>query len=212
MSRRLKLPRLWIEWELRSREGKVVERGRLESQTRVGNVVAFFSDLMGIWRTELGTGLQHHGRGDIVDVGGALRYVGLGAVDHAATPFGGAAPVGNLDAGIIVGSDATPVAVGQYDLVARIAHGTGTGQLQYGATGVEELVKGATWTLRIIRTFTNASGATITVREFGLFLCLPTVVAPHRFSFMLARDVPSPPIEVPDGYTLTVRYIISHTV
>jgi len=207
---RLKVPRLWVEWEVRDEEGRVVEEGRLESQTWVGNVVALISSLFSMWAVTL-SGSYLDGRADILDTGGSARPALIGA--YGAAYVGGSAPEGDLTGGIVVGSDPTAVAVGQYDLVARIAHGTGAGQLVYGATSVNPMEKTATtWTVRIVRTITNQSGATVTVAEFGLFLRMGMVDSPYWYSLMLARDVPSPAIDVPDGYTLTVRYIVSHTV
>jgi len=147
----------------------------------------------------------------MLDTGGAARPASFGG--GTSVYVGGAAPAGDLSAGIVVGSDPTPVAIDQYDLVARIAHGTGAGQLSYGGTTVEVLSKTATtWRVIVVRTLTNQSGAAITVKEFGLFLRLTMGVSPYWYSAMLARDVPPTAIDVPDGYTLTVRYIISHTV
>jgi hypothetical protein len=97
-------------------------------------------------------------------------------------------------------------------LGALIGHGTGSGQLSYGATVVESLTKNSVWYFRIIRTFTNNSGATVTVREVGLYVRLGLATSPYYYSCMLARDVPTPPITVPNGSTLTLRYIISHSL
>jgi len=208
---KLKLPKLWIEYEVRDKDGKLLKRGKLKSQTWVGNIVAFLSALLSMWgvtATGYRTGTS---RADMTDTGGSARGVCLGSAS-ATRYLGGSAPAGNTSAGILVGSSNVVVAIGQYALQSPIAHGTGAGQLQYGATTVDPLVKNTTWTVRVIRTFTNASGATVTVREFGLFVRLGMVESPYEISVMLARDVPVTAIDVPDGSTLTLRYIISHTV
>jgi hypothetical protein len=80
--------------------------------------------------------------------------------------------------------------------------------MSYGTSTVEALTKDTTWQFRVVRTFTNNSGATITVREVGLFIQVNT---PTK-QVMLARDVITSPINVPAGSTLTMRYIISHSL
>ncbi|MEM1563004.1 MAG: hypothetical protein QXV75_08495 [Candidatus Bathyarchaeia archaeon] len=208
---KLKLPSLWIEYEVKSRDGKVLDKGKVESQTWVGNIVALISSLLAHWGITSQTNLYYlRTRADILDTTDTARDTMLPVYTNS--PVGGAAPAGNTDAGILVGSSDAPVTINQYNLINLITHGSGQGQLQYGETTVDPLVKGSTWTLRIIRTFTNASGATVTVKEFGLFIRLGTRDSPYTYSAMLARDVPPSPVNVPNGSTLTLRYIISHSI
>jgi hypothetical protein len=105
-----------------------------------------------------------------------------------------------------VGSSDAPIAIDQFNLGAKIVHGTGAGQLSYGAMTVEPLTKTATtWSFRMVRTFTNGSGGVVTVREIGLVLAVPSRV-------LLARDLVVPARDIPAGGTLTVRYIPTQTV
>jgi hypothetical protein len=73
------------------------------------------------------------------------------------------------------------------------------------------MTKDTTWLFRVVRSFTNASGAAITVYEVGLIVALPRDWS-YYACFLLARDVISGGINVPDGATLTLRYVISHSL
>jgi hypothetical protein len=114
--------------------------------------------------------------------------------------------------GIIVGNDNTPNTINTYALGSKISHGSGSGQLLHGAMTIESVSNpsGNVLQFRLIRAFTNNSGADITVKEFGL-LCRMSTYNGDK-SILLARDVLSSPITIPDGYSLTLRYIVKITV
>lgn len=88
-------------------------------------------------------------------------------------------------------------------LTAPIAEGTGSGQLMHIAeSAVSPVWNGSTkWTCSKSRDFINHSGASIIVKEIGIYH--NDINAPNIF--MLARDVVAP-ITVGDGSTLTVEY------
>jgi hypothetical protein len=200
-----KLPKAVIEFEVRDKDGKLIQKGKFPAKSWVGNIIRLLNALWSTWSTT--TQLTRYCCSTpavLLDVTNTARALNL-YVDTSDT-LGGAAPAGNTSAGILVGTSDTPVSLAQYNLLGLIAHGTGAGQLNYGATSVESLVTDTTYYFRIIRTFSNSSGATVTVRELGLFL------KPISQSFMFARDVPPSPINVPNGSTLTLRYIISHSL
>ena len=201
-----KLPKAVIEYEVRDKNGKLIEKGKFPAKSWVGNIVRLLNALWKVWTSVTTTSgkYAYNTPSVLLDTTNTARPLKLYG-DNAGT-FGGAAPTGDTSAGILVGTSDTPVSLGQYNLLGLITHGTGTGQLSYGATVVEDLTTDTTYLFRIIRTFTNNSGASITVREIGLFL------KPTAQSFMFARDVPPSPITVPNGSTLTVRYIISHSL
>jgi hypothetical protein len=121
--------------------------------------------------------------------------------------------VGDVTQGIIVGTSDTPNTLGTYALGAKIAHGSGAGQLVYNAETVEDVTNpsGNDLQFRITRTFTNNSGATITVKEVGL-LVKKINVNSLGSRFLIARDVLPSPVDVPDGATLTIRYVVKITV
>jgi hypothetical protein len=207
-----KLPKAVIEYEVRDKNGKLIEKGKFPAKSWVGNIVGLLSSIISAWSSvpnaNCATGQL---RTDLTDTGGTARGVMIGA-GGASQAVGGCASSGDTSAGIVLGSSDTPVSLSQYSLGALISHGTGSGQLSYGATNVETLSKDTTWFFRIVRTFTNSSGASVTVREIGLYVRLGIGASPYYFPCMLARDVPTSAISVPNGSTLTLRYIISHSL
>jgi hypothetical protein len=205
-----KLPKAVIEYEVRDKNGKLIEKGKFPAKSWVGNIVGLLSAIISTW-TSAGSGYYVvNTRSDLTDIGGTARGVYLGSGSTAT--LGGCAQAGDTTGGIVVGSSDTPVSLSQYSLGALIPHGTGSGQLTYGATNVESLSKDTTWLFRIVRTFSNNSGASVTVKEIGLYVRLGMGSSPYYYSCMLARDVPTSPISVPNGSTLTIRYIISHSL
>jgi hypothetical protein len=204
-----KLPKAVIEFEVIDKGGKLLQKGKFPAKSWVGNILGLLSTIISTWAAT-GSGSSLYTRADLLDISGASKNIGLAS--GSSEKLGGCAEAGAANAGIVVGSSDFPVSIGQYTLGTAISHGTGSGQLQYGATTVESLVKNSTWYFRIIRTFTNGSGATVTVREIGLFIKLGNSTSPYWYSCMLARDVPASAINVPAGSTLTVRYIISHSL
>lgn len=204
MSKNHPLPKLYIEYEVKDKDGKILSKGKFKSQTWVGNIVRLLNQLLNLWAT--GSTLTTYVVDTptvVKDTSNTARSFRLGSASQLT--WGGKAPAGNTSAGILVGTSDAPVTIDQYNLQGLIAHGTGAGQLSYGDTTVEAMTEGTTFLFRVIRTFTNNSGASITVKEMGLFILL-------GYTIMLARDVPTGGITVPNGSTLTLRYIISHTI
>ncbi len=80
------------------------------------------------------------------------------------------AAAGDANYGIVVGTGTNAVAVTNYALQTKIAHGTGVGQLQYSAMSfpVNYTVSAPDAYCDVARTVTNGSGADITVEEIGL--------------------------------------------
>jgi hypothetical protein len=209
-----KLPKAVIEYEVRDKDGKLIDKGKFPAKSWVGNIIGLLSCIISTWQNAMSSYYATPpSRSDLLDTGGNARGIGLAAATSNYPTLGGCAPAGDATAGIVVGSSDMPVSIGQFSLQSLISHGTGSGQLSYGATTVESLTKDTTWYFRIVRTFTNGSGATVTVREIGLYVRLGTISgSPYYTSVMFARDVPASAINVPNGSTLTVRYIISHSL
>jgi len=108
--------------------------------------------------------------------------------------------------GILVGSSNTAWACTQYAMVTKISHGSGGGQLSYGAcTCTRTLGVCAPAKSQIQRSFDNNSGAEITVREIGWVLKVTNKALATRYC-MIARDVIAA-TAVPNGGRLTVKYI-----
>lgn len=108
---------------------------------------------------------------------------------------------GETDRGIVIGTSDDAFAHDQNALVTPIAHGSGSGQMLYSPeVPVDPAWSSTKWTMSKQRIFNNVSGASITVKEFGIYHYSAAIG-----SIMLARDVPSPYV-VPNAGTLTITY------
>lgn len=107
--------------------------------------------------------------------------------------------------GIQVGTDNTAPKPTDYALGGKISHGTGAGQLNYGAgICVSTIFDGSTYDLLLWRPFGNESGGNITVQEIGLY-------GAHYYTttssyFLIARDLLN--FTVNDGEVGTVEYVV----
>jgi len=117
--------------------------------------------------------------------------------------------VGQDIGGIQVGTGDTPVTNDDWKLATKIAHGSGAQQLMYGAMviGTVAIVAGNV-DLETKRTFTNSSGATITVKECGAVVVLNVSPQCH----MIIRDVLGTPVPVPHNCSVTIYYTFRTTV
>ncbi|MEM2877879.1 MAG: hypothetical protein QXY41_07410 [Thermoproteota archaeon] len=116
----------------------------------------------------------------------------------------------NVDSwGIQIGRSSSPNGITTFQLGDKISHGTGSGQMIYNACSSEE-ASGTfpTMRIKISRTFTNQSGGDITVREIGLVISLVRANGIDTVKFMIARDVLTSAITVPNGANLTVNYYV----
>jgi len=131
--------------------------------------------------------------------------------------------------GIVVGTGTTPPTPNDYNLENQIVNGTGNGQLIYGhhiispapvSNGSSDIyittsaptsgllpVSGNTTSWKISRTFTNNSGASITVSEVGLMNYI--ILSPNSYNALLTHDLLSSPITIPNGGVMSVTYTIS---
>jgi len=125
---------------------------------------------------------------------------------------------GNTAYGIVIGSGATAGSTPSptlYNLVAEIPQGTSSGQIEYGAVSVSSVSQsGQTTSFTISRSFTNVSGATLTVTEIGIVVLMTGwnmgAYASGTY-FLIAYDIPSSAISVQNGQTLTITYTFSVT-
>jgi len=201
---RLHLPRAYITLIVKDRNGKTIYRKRMASKSWVGNIMGLISALLGGVTTGTSSVTVYCGttRVDLVDVYGNSRGINLCFGSSSATV------VSSL---IVVGSGDTPVSLSDYKIVSEITSGSGSGQLVYGSVQVTSLSRGDVWSVSISRTFTNLSGAPVTVKEVGLFIRLP-ISTSTIVSFMFARDVIPGGITVPNGGVLTVIYTIQYSL
>jgi hypothetical protein len=128
------------------------------------------------------------------------------------TPMGMNAADNDDSFGVVVGSGSTPVSPTDYALAAKIGHGTGSGQLDYGPATVTSSYGATSSYAEIARTFLNASGADVTVREVGIiarsYWKLESGII-NDVRYLIARDTLPSPVKVPNLGTLTVRYRVS---
>jgi hypothetical protein len=133
------------------------------------------------------------------------------------------APSGNNSYGIVVGSGATAGSTpspSTYKLVAQIPQGTSSGQIEYGAVSLTATsTSGQTTSFTITRSFTNVSGASLSVTEIGLAVYITgfamtnvsTNSAITSDYILISYDIPSSAISVANGQTLTITYTFSVT-
>jgi hypothetical protein len=115
------------------------------------------------------------------------------------------AAAGDASFGVQVGTGTNAVSISDYKLQTPISHGTGSGQLQYGAVSVGAVaVIPPSAEFTIARTFTNLSGADITVKEVGL------IAKYDVYPYLLERTLLE--FVIPNGENRTVTYKIKVTV
>jgi hypothetical protein len=110
--------------------------------------------------------------------------------------------------GIVIGSgDTTPEAISNLDLDVMIVNGVAAGQISYGPNvWVDAYLSGATWVAEVQKTFTNLSGADITVKELGLTLGRPATIVDQ---ILLARVLSTFVIANTLAKTVTWRIIVT---
>ena len=104
--------------------------------------------------------------------------------------------------GLQVGTGTTEPTRDDYKLESQIRHGTGAGQLSYGAS---EVYYGPDY-LEVRRSFNNQSGADITINEVGLMAFYYDVDAASGYWALIARSLFT--ITIPDGGSATLYYRI----
>jgi hypothetical protein len=199
--------RIYVELELKDKDGRILHRRRFRSHSYLKQFIAM---LRGIMYQNFST--ANAGNTSVVDTSGTARsYPNTVQYIHkAGIPLN--CDAASSEYGLVVGSGTNSNTVGTYTLQTLISHGSGAGQLSYGSHTFEDLITdGSTVYFRIIRTFTNNSGASITVNEIGLYAKAYDSGGTARI-FCIARDVLSTGVTVGNGQTLTVRYKLSLTV
>jgi len=199
--------RIYVELEVRDEKGRIIKAKRFRGHSFLRQFIAMLRGIM-----FHAHGASNSGNTTVVDVTGASRsYPSSAGVLHSSgMPLN--CPSASSEYGLVVGTGTAPNTVDTYALQSLIPHGTGSGQLSYGSHTFESLlVSSNTIYFRIIRTFTNNSGASITVNEIGLYAKAYDSAGTARI-FCIARDVIPGGVTVGNGQTLTVRYILSITV
>lgn len=197
---------LQYEVFVRDKDGKVLSRSKGICRSWVANFLRWVNG----WFT---TGVIA-GYGDVYtmnDIGNTGRTMPYTSTGYQGINGRWRGAVGIVDVGIVVGTGTTPTTINDVALGTRIAHGAGGGQLVYNAQTSEALVVSApNATVRHTRTFTNNSGASITVNEIGWYIGAWDSTSTERF-FCMVHDLLASPQAIPNGATLTVRYTVSVT-
>ncbi|RLG84148.1 MAG: hypothetical protein DRO39_07805 [Thermoprotei archaeon] len=196
-------PKVHIEIEVRDKEGRLIEKRKEESHSWVANFITALRALMASYDLD-------DTPNALVTLGGdSWSYPNVTTQYH--TILFACAGEGEDLYGILVGAGDTPVTLDDHTLATLIRHGDEAGKLHYNATTVEDLVRtDGGIQFKIVRTFSNNSGGDITVKEVGLAIRCNNVAGTAYI--LLARDVLASAVTVPNGSTLTVRYIIQHAV
>ena len=149
--------KIYVQTEIRDGNGKVIKRIRKRlCHSYVQQLIDMLRDLMS------------GSSGNVVDTGGTSRAMVISGTDFS---FYAGAGVAGDTYGIQVGTSNSAVTISQYSLVAKISNGSSSGQLSYGLVSVGATATvGTTRQFTIARTFTNNSGADITVNEVDLVL------------------------------------------
>lgn len=170
------------------------EKGKLVKRKKANSLVRQFIQLLNVQMAQTNR--------SIIDVTNSSRTISYNSISLSLV-----AGAGDANYGVWVGTGTNPVSINDVTLQSKIAHGTGTGQLVYGATSVGvPVVVGSKAVFYVSRTFTNNSGADITVNEVGLVAC----GGPGPYYFLIDRTLLS--VTIPNGESRTFQYEISVVV
>jgi len=159
---------------------------------------------------------------NILDITNTIRAAFVTRINlQIASPGGWGAVKGAVEAsvysiegeqiGIVVGTGVGAVAPTNYALGAKIAHGNGAGQLEYGGNEILPIVIAAPSASFIIRRyFTNNSGGAITVQEAGIYAKI-TITTNYAYAACIARDLTGA-VAVANTEILRVTYVPQITV
>lgn len=140
------------------------------------------------------------------DTGGTTTRVLERPIDSSANWMFMSESVDTDDFGIWIGTGTTAVALTDYTLATKIAHGTGATQMTYQATTTGTITSNRQYT--VSRAFGNtAAGGDIIVAEIGIVVSTQYETTTEGF-FLIERTVLGSTVTVSDGQTLTVEYTI----
>ena len=173
-------------------DGKIISKTRWKPSKSF--VIAFLQHIASATQNahKLGTDITGTGRTILTPSIGSYYFMRADAA------------IGVTAYGIVVGTGTTPPTNFDYKLEAQIAHGSDAGQLQYGNQSFTDPVEhDGVVDYILTRSFTNASGSTVTINEVGIY-CATHCSGPALYYFCIARDLLT--VEVPNGATVTIEY------
>jgi hypothetical protein len=179
-----------IELELRDKDGKLIKKHIQDGHTYVYNFLALLRVPVAYSNDQITTITGSSASGNPTT-----------SVVQLAMNGG----YGDTGYGIVIGTSDTPYNPMHYKLQNQISHGSSSGQMLYGVTTIE-VPQSLDGSYRVVtsRVFTNSSGASITVKEIGIY----SRISGTSDYCMIARDVITP-TAVANGQSLTVRYIFT---
>jgi len=190
----LKVIKSYLEYEIRDKHGRLIEKKKLKSRTWTKNFMELMRVLFGESTSEL------------VDTSGNPHGVSpsdLGSITAKA-------PEGNDSYGVLVGSSNTAPDKTSYALNSKISHGDGSGQLHYMETSVSVVSLGdGEMDVYVSRDFKNNSGADINIGEVGLAVKLTLGGADNYF--LIYHSALSSLVTVPADATITWKVHLKHT-
>jgi len=184
--------------ECRDRSGQLLWKHRQKSKSYV---IAYFRNLEAI-------SITANASGTCQDTTNNARIIKGGV---ASTHGQILAAAGVTLYGMVVGTGIGAVAPTNYQLGAIINHGGGAGQLNYGACSVGGAVATPTNSqVTVVRSFTNSSGAAITINEIGIYAwCYDDTTTSRYFCFV--RDLVVPGRVINNLATATATYTLAAT-
>lgn len=179
---------LWYSVVVRDRQGKVLSRERRRSRSFLRR-----------WNETIYVQTTGKNIDDII----APHYINL----NLKSQYTNGLPD---EKSIIVGTSDTPVLVTNTGLGAKIAHGTGAGELSYQAATVNDsIVSAPHCSFFIDRAFVNNSGGEITAKEAGMGARVKGVT--YYACMVVIRDVFGTPQVIPNGGSLSMTYTLRVT-
>lgn len=181
---------IWLEIKAWDKDGKVIHQEKRQSQSPVKQFLQLL--LIG----------ARDGAITVKDTGGA----GRGPYPSAVSPAHWIrlnAGLNDGSYGIVIGTGSTSVDILDYCLEAKIAQGSGAGQMIHNAVVIDSAVavSDPDATFSLYRNFNNNSGGGITVKETGLY------ATGGGYTFLIVRDVPTE-VAVLDGGGCYVKYTL----
>jgi len=190
----------YITIEIKDKNGNIIKRHKQKSHSFVANFLLMINSMM------TANGLN------LTDISGTITQPDLGTdcyLEFSLNVSKVSGTLGNM--GIVIGTGTATPTPQDYKLGNQIANGTGSGQMEYSSIIITNpTVNGNTTSFQISQTYTNNSGASITVTEVGLQVYFYNS-SPGPDYMLIIHDLLSSPITVPNGGVLGITYTISTT-
>jgi hypothetical protein len=215
---KIPIPAAFLEMEIRMPNRDLIHRHKQRSHSWNRNT---YNELAACLMYISGNGASFAaGEISVKDTGGTHRTgtasICLGQnsnVEVASSNPSIMAAIGVDTSGIVVGSGSDAESFEGHALSTKIAHGTGVGQISYGASEapVKSYVAGTkTYSVAHARYYNNNSGGNITINEIAIYLRMVTGAAYNSvYVIMTTRDLLAASVVIPDTGQLKVTYTFS---